>query len=1242
MSNTFQAKHVKKQEHKWNSICLLIALFAVFWAGSISVSAQATASLSGTVTDTSGAVIPGAKITLTNISNRDVRKTVSNGSGYFTFQALNAATYTLTVEANNFQSWKMSNLELHPGDNKSLASIALQIGAPEVTVQVDATSGELIQDSGQLGSVISADDLKRLSTEGRSATELIKMLPGMAVTGNLQNTGYDPSLSGIANSAVNNFSSNGNPVGAIQETLNGGNIIDPGEMGGSEATMNMDMVQEINVQTADFGADSARGPVVINAVTKSGSSSYHGEAYLYSRYYTFNSVDRQIKSVSASAAAAAAAKPQDKYYYPGGNIGGPIKIPGTDFNRGNKLTFFAGYEYLYQVYPGPLLSTIVPSDDMRNGDFSAAALSKICSWNSGYSSGTNGTGPLYCAVPTYMPDGTPIVNGQLTSSMMDPGGLSIYKLFPHANATPTVANSGANYINQIVQNQNGWQFNGRIDYNWNDNNKFYISYNRQAEDNQMPVNLYWIPANSVPYPGNVVSNSSAHAVSLNYTRIFSPSLTNEAIASFTYYNTPFAMTNPSAVSRSGLGFPYGTVFNTGAKVMPSVVDWVNGGYPQLLMPGGFDQGPVFARKPDYLFQDNVSKLLGQHSTKFGFFYELQTNNQINSALTQGQYQFYPWAYEYGSLGALNGWSGCNASMPNPVCFNPDADILMGAPDGYNEQNKIAGNRMDYKTVAVYGQDEWKATKRFTLTVGVRFEHLGPWTDTHGIGMAVWDPTTYAAEVGTRQTPGLHWHAIDKSLPLSGVTGIPVFYVNPRFGIAYDVYGDGRTVIRGGWGAYRFQDSANSAGGALGTAQQITSVSVSQAFNMKDVTNFTAPSGFQPNTTVTGTNLHDHERATTYDYNFTVTQQLPWRSVFQVSYVGNQTVNQLIPGINGNLAENVNAMPRGTIFNVWCNKDYPQLSGPNCQPLMSNGSQASYGSLTTTQMNQMRPYGFYQQVNYVTHGAKSNYNALQVMWNRQKGSFIWGANYTWSKALGVMGYEPDQTNYKNNYGPLPTDRSHIFNINYSWQEGRLYRGNKLLGGLINEWEISGITGIQSGPNLQAIYNTSFGFGGTVPNPYPNGGKPLSNTTLLGTPDINLQPILTCNPSVGLHSSSGAHQFINQNCFTIPDTTANYIQNGPFWWPYLHGPAYMSNDLSVYKNLFHHEAQNVQLRISAFNFLNHALVAFNPSNTNNLSMSLNATANDGGTKFADFLANPSFGYTNYSSGRRIVEFGAKYSF
>jgi hypothetical protein len=147
-------------------------------------------------------------------------------------------------------------------------------------------------------------------------------------------------------------------------------------------------------------------------------------------------------------------------------------------------------------------------------------------------------------------------------------------------------------------------------------------------------------------------------------------------------------------------------------------------------------------------------------------------------------------------------------------------------------------------------------------------------------------------------------------------------------------------------------------------------------------------------------------------------------------------------------------------------------------------------------------------------------------------------------------------------------------------------------------------------------------------------------LLGTPDINLQPILTCDPSTGLHSTNGARQYINQNCFAVPDTTAINIQNGPFWWPYLHAPAFISNDASVYKNFFHRDARNLQLRLSAFNFLNHPLSSFNPNNTNNLSMSLgNGTS---GTKFSDFLANQTFGYTPFSSGRRVVEFGAKYSF
>ena len=228
---------------------------------------QTTATLSGTVVDSTSAVIPGAKVTLTKQAGGDSRQTKSNGTGFFNFIAVNAGTYTLSVEAPSFDTWKLSAFDIHPADNKSLGDIRMVTGRTETTVEVNSGGGGIIQDSGQIGSMITADDLQRLSTEGRSATELIKMLPGFAINtgvGGLANSSFDPTLTTISNTALGSYSANGMPAGAIQETLNGANVIDPGSMANGEATMNMDMVQEVNVQTSNFGADSERGPININ------------------------------------------------------------------------------------------------------------------------------------------------------------------------------------------------------------------------------------------------------------------------------------------------------------------------------------------------------------------------------------------------------------------------------------------------------------------------------------------------------------------------------------------------------------------------------------------------------------------------------------------------------------------------------------------------------------------------------------------------------------------------------------------------------------------------------------------------------------------------------------------------------------------------------------------------------------------------------------------------------------------
>jgi len=313
----------------------------------------------------------------------------------------------------------------------------------------------------------------------------------------------------------------------------------------------------------------------------------------------------------------------------------------------------------------------------------------------------------------------------------------------------------------------------------------------------------------------------------------------------------------------------------------------------------------------------------------------------------------------------------------------------------------------------------------------------------------------------------------------------------------------------------------------------------------------------------------------------------------------------------------------------------------------------------------RPYAYYHQVFVNTHKAYSNYNAMIVSWNRSKGAFIWGANYTWSKALGIRGdylsgSGGDPTNIKNNYGVLGIDRSSVVNFNYSYQEGRLIKGNRLLGLVANNWELSGITSWQQGFNVQFNNgnsgNTNFGFSGTLPQTAIPGVTQSTSSKLLtravngnaniGTPDVNLMPTLLCNP--GVHTTS--RQFLNSACLGVPSIGTN----GQFNYPYIHGPSYFNSDLSIYKDITITDRQKLQIQGSAFNFLNHPLWSFNTSNLNNVAATVVGSATGSGASvnsISNYLQygnsnaskNPNtFGYINTKYGRRLVELGIKYTF
>jgi len=257
--------------------------------------AQTTASISGSVRDAFDALVPGAKVTLINEASKATRNTTSNGEGFFSFLAVQPATYSIQIAMTGFESWKVTGVEVHPGDSLSVPKIRMKVGNVVESVTVTAEVAGVALSSPEHSTLITAADISRLSTTGRDALELVSVLPGFTLNAGtgLNNSAPDYTTTSFGSAQLGSFGANGAPPqqGQVNVTSHGAQVIDPGDMGGTVANINMDQVQEVKVQTSNFGADEAKGPIVINAVGKSGGAAYHGSLYTYARNHIFNSND---------------------------------------------------------------------------------------------------------------------------------------------------------------------------------------------------------------------------------------------------------------------------------------------------------------------------------------------------------------------------------------------------------------------------------------------------------------------------------------------------------------------------------------------------------------------------------------------------------------------------------------------------------------------------------------------------------------------------------------------------------------------------------------------------------------------------------------------------------------------------------------------------------------------------------------------------------------------------------------
>jgi hypothetical protein len=1247
---------------------LLGAILAL--AGISSNAQQLTGTISGTAYDQSGAVVPKAKIVLKNEASGDERDTVSGSDGHFVITAVQPGSYSIEVSAAGFSSWQENSIVMNTGDSRDVPNIKLNVGGNSTQVNVVAGADAVVPtDTAEISTSINTEMINDFPLQGRDAGELLKIMPGMALNnGGTQGSGFNDKLVGTNNGPVGAYSSNGTqPYGTMAFMLDGANLVDPGNAGTQIANINQDMVSSVKVLISNYGADYAKGPVIFQAFSKSGGSQFHGEGYLYTHNAVLDSVDAYSKSQGLTNAA-------ESYYYIGGNVGGPIILPFTKFNRDRKKLFFwGGYEYMKQQPAGQAFNFNVPNSCQQVGDFSNTTCPVPASaYDPANGSGEwpNFYGPLGGNLPagatkTYLPPGSfdPNIGGVLDFFKNPGGSLGHFE-------TPSPANGNYNYAYSNATPQNRWEATGKVDYAISDNDKVTGSYTYQRESDLAPISIWWSPGWTLPYPTPAASTTNAYVVLTNYTHVFSPTTTNEFVFTWSHFTNPYALDNPAAVSRSTAGFGVPGLFGHTTKQIPNFEGpW--GGEIANLSNYSFSNSSFGATKQVPAFYDNFTKIIGNHTLKTGFYWDASENIQSNTNPDNGTYNTQQWS-QY--------------STSNLV-----ADTELGRILSYNQTNlnPILGEK--FHQWSIYGQDSFKAARSLTINLGFRLDHMGNWygySPSPYPGIQVLDLTNFVNSTTAPANTGLLWHANDSSISPSGFPS-QLFHFSPRIGFAYDIFGNGKTVFRGGYGTYYYpiavNDAQEASGGPIGLINYTTPTSSGYCApgatnclpGYASIADFTLPTGVEQNgTTIYGDQRGDSRSPFTTNWNATVSQALPWRSVMEVSYIGNRSANEFINGANSNLF-NVNNVPTGRMYGPDpLTGKLVSPSAPTCGG--ANGSlycAANPNYALAFNANDYRPYVTYQSMYLMTHSGYAKYNGVQLSWQKQSGPVTFIANYAFSKVLGTRdggtdngngnGTGIDPFNLHANYGPLEYDHTNILNFTYNWALPNFIKDEstlmmKLAGGAVNGWKISGYTAFQNGAPLQTTtggnFNTTYASGLTVPTTgdptlpdnsikMPNGliSTAVNTSTWFGSNAYNvLVPALSCNPMSGLHSvktNAGSQNMrFNPACFTTPA----FGQNGPIILPYMRNPNYWDSDLGIYKSFHITEGQSIQFKASATNWLNHPLGQFGLAGTGDESLLLQQSIN-GVTSIAPTSTNAQTnGAPAFKTGSRFVTLALKYYF